>query len=197
MIELLVGISYYQWGALIFGVLYIFFAAKGHKQCWIYLLLSTLLTAREDFYYTSLYFDGILQLFYAALAGMNLWMWKTSGKSTEGGTAQLRISSLDLKRNTGYLLVVVFIALIGLFYFRGNGPSIIIFLDCLKLLLGLMATFFLIYKILDTWYYWVVVNLISFYLFVRTGAPALAFLYFIYLIASIRIFRMWKTTHSK
>ncbi len=186
--DLMIGL---QWTALVFGLFYVGFATYGKRICWFFLLASTLSIAVVDFHHTHLYFDAVLQLFFAVLSIINIGLWrKHSGEDPQNITS-LRISTLDIRRNLAYFLVVLAIAVPTGYFLQWDLLKAYAFLDSVKLLLAIIATFLLIYRILDTWYYWVLVNVMSAYLFYVTGAWPLALLSLIYLAVTLKIFVVW------
>ena len=65
------------------------------------------------------------------------------------------------------------------------------YLDGFTSVLAVFATFLMVYKFVDNWAYWIIIDLICIYLYYTQGAPLLAFLYTIYLILAIVAWRKW------
>ena len=180
-IQTLSSVSPFQWAGLVFGVLYIFFAAFQKNQCWVYSIISTSCIAIEDFVYMKLYFDGALQIFYTLVAFCGLYIWWKGGTQT----SQLRISKLGLSKNLGYIALCIIIALPAGYILGENSDAAYPYLDGLTSILSLVATFLLVYKIVDAWYYWIIVDVVIIYLYYSRGAPLFSLLYLIYLVFAV------------
>ena len=193
MMIALTDISVYQWLGLFFGILYIVFAAFSYNQCWIYAFVSTICIAVEDFIHLKLYFDGALQLFYALMAICGLIIWvKGSGEKRE-----MRITKLSLKTNIGYIAVSVLIAMPAAYLLGENSDAAFPYLDGLTSALSVVATFLMIYKVLDSWRYWIVVNIIILCLYYVRGAPLISVLYLIYTVFAFLGFIKWSKAYNE
>lgn len=181
------SVTIFQWSALIFGVLYLILAGKNKNSCWVFSILSTLSIAIEDFLYLHLYFNGIVQIFYSIISICGLYIWYNGSNNK----TKLRISRLSITNNIGYLLVALVISLPISYLMSINSNASFPFLDGFTCILSIIATFFMVYKIIDTWFYWTLINLICVYLFYSSGAPLISVLFLIYLILAIHGWKKW------
>jgi nicotinamide mononucleotide transporter len=191
--ENLLNISAFQWIGLFAGGLYIYLASIKSGTCWIMSLISTICIALEDFMHTHLYIDGVLQLFYALLALVGLYYWL----SKEDMNASLRVSRLSPDKHIAYFIFVLVVGiplgyLIG-YSFEAAYPVI----NGIIAGFAVIATFLLIYKILDTWYYWMIINLSMIPLYFVVGAPLFSILYFLYLIQAFYGLKTWNYQYKK
>jgi len=185
--DVLSSIGWWQVAGLLFGSIYIIAAAKEYQQCWIYGLFSAMCIVVVDFTETLLYIDGILHILYAALAVLGIWLWK-QGKSKK---KVMKISRISYKGYFGYLLLSVIISVGAGYLLTTQTPANYPYVDAFASTLALFSTFLVIYRVLDVWSYWIIVNLISIYLYFMTGAPCLSLLYVGYLISNINKWRAW------
>jgi nicotinamide mononucleotide transporter len=182
------SISLYQWIGFVFGVLYISFAAYNKNQCWIFSIVSTLAIACEDFFHLRLYFDGFIQIFYTLIAIIGLVTWKAGGKDD----VELRLSTLGINKRIAYFLLVVLLSVPMGYLMQVNTEAAWPYLDGFTSVLAVFATFLMVYKFVDNWAYWIIIDVICVYLYFTQGAPLLAFLYFIYLILAVVAWRKWR-----
>lgn len=186
--DILSTISWWQWGGLSFGLLYIICAARQYQHCWIYGLVSAICIIVVDYTETLLYIDAILHIIYACLAFLGIYLWRQN-KSKE---KTMKISRISIKGYAGYLVLSGIIAGGAGYLLSTQTDANYPYLDAFSSCLALFSTFLVIYRILDVWSYWMIVNLLSIYLYFMTGAPALSLLYIAYLISNIAKWYNWR-----
>lgn len=188
MDSILQDISIYQWLGFTFGVAYLIFTIYDKKQCWICAIVSTVCIAIEDFLHLHLYFNGVVQLFYTLIAICGIIIWLTDG----GREMKIRIFKLSHSKSLAYLLIALCISLPMSYIIQQNSDAAMPYLDGFVAMTAIVATFLMIYKILDAWLFWILVNAISIYLFYQQGAPLIAFLQVLYLMMAVVGYRKWK-----
>ena len=182
------SISYAEWGGFLFGVIYIVVASKEYLHSWIYGLISAVCIVVVDFTETRLYMDGLLHILYAFLAvfGIILWLQK------KGKPKTIRISKISFLSYCGYIMLAALIAMAAGYLLDLQTDAQYPYIDSFTSILAVFATCLVIYRILDVWSYWVVINLTSVYLYWVTGAGLLAVLYIAYLISNVIKWRQWQ-----
>lgn len=172
---------YLEWIGLVFGILYVVSAAKENSICWIFSIISTVCISIEDFIHTKLYFDGILHVFYVIIAILGLYTWRSAGASQK----KLFVSRLRWSRHLVYLFFSITFS-IGLGYIISQSTDAAMpYLDCFTTTISVVGTFLLIYKIIDSWAYFSLSNLIMIYLYYVRGAELFSLLYLVFFIVSI------------
>ncbi len=186
--EYLSTISLWQWGGLFFGLLYIGFAAKHYQHCWAYGLLSAICICVVDFTETRLYMDGVLHILYAGLSILGLYL------CLQGQSKQkiMKISRLSKSGYMSYITLSVIIAIGTGFLLSQQTNANFPYLDGFASTLAVFSTFLVIYRVLDVWFFWLIINIISIYLYWMTDAPALAFLFTIYLASNLYKWKIWR-----
>lgn len=182
------SISVFQWVGFLFGVLYIVYAALNKSQCWLFSIVSTLAIALEDFLHLRLYFDGLIQIFYAIIAVAGLVTWRADSQRN----VALRISSLGLNRRLMYFGLVVILSLPMGYVMELHTNAAWPYLDGFTSVLAVFATFLMVYKFIDSWIYWIIIDIVCIYLYYMQGAPFLALLYFVYLILALKALNKWQ-----
>jgi nicotinamide mononucleotide transporter len=101
-----------------------------------------------------------------------------------------------LKRNTGIILVIVFLFLMTVMYLVLDRltDSPVPFWDSFITTLSVIATWMLARKIFEHWYLWIVVNTASVLLFYTRGLYPTVILYVIYCAMSFVGLNAWKRT---
>ncbi|WP_337101051.1 nicotinamide riboside transporter PnuC [Paenibacillus sp. YIM B09110] len=168
-------------------------------------LLSVWLTAREKiwawpiglvnvacffymFYEVKLYADMALQVFFFILSiyGWVIWLTKRNG-------AKVRPTRRITPRLAGILLVALF-AGTGIWGYALSTytDASIPYPDAFIAMLSLIAQMLLSYKILENWYCWIVVDVLSVGMYLYKDLNMLAFLYAIFLCIAISGLITWK-----
>lgn len=168
-------------------------------------LLSVWLTAREKiwawpiglvnvacffymFYEVKLYADMTLQVFFFILSiyGWIIWLTKRNG-------AKVRPTRRISPRLAGILLVALFAGTgIWGYTLATYTDASIPYPDAFIAMLSLIAQMLLSYKILENWYCWIVVDVLSVGMYLYKGLNMLAFLYAIFLCIAISGLITWK-----
>lgn len=173
--------------AIVFGLLYIFFATRNKAICFIFGAISCSFWAYESFYNLNLKFDGILQAFYVLMSIYGALNWYKGNKNKSSG-----IKKLSVKKNIFYctlgLLASYFSAQIALQYFELNFA----YLDALTTGFSIIATFLLAKRYFENWVYWIFINPIYIYIYIKSGATLFAAMSGLYLIMAIIGFINWK-----
>ncbi len=193
---MITSLSYFQWGGFVFGIIYIIIAAKKYNHSWIYGLMSAVCIVVEDYTQTHLYVDGFLHILYAMMAISGIVLWRKGKPETQ----VIRISKMPWSSYAGYLCISLIIGGALGYLLDNNTDAQYAYLDAFSSTLAVFATFLVIYRILDVWSYWLLINLISIYLYWQTGAILLSLLYVAYLASNIMKWNQWdqdyKTQHT-
>lgn len=168
-------------------------------------LLGVWLTAREKiwawpiglvnvacffymFYEVKLYADMTLQVFFFILSiyGWIVWVTKRNG-------AKVRPTRRISPRFAGILLVALFAGTgIWGYVLATYTDASIPYPDAFIAMLSLIAQMLLSYKILENWYCWIVVDVLSVGMYLYKGLNMLALLYVIFLCIAISGLITWK-----
>ena len=186
MFEVL-GISLFQWGGLIFGLLFIYTSSKSLQQSWIYSLISAVCIGVEDFWFISLFLDGILQIFYVLIAFLGIYIW-ISGPSKD---SKHRIGRLRLSTHLFYLFFMVILTVAAGHLFESSTAAVLPYVSAATTVLSIFSTFLIIYNILDAWAYRILANVLLIYVYYVAGASLFSILFIIYLATSFAGLRKW------
>lgn len=183
--EYLPAWSITDWLAIIAGLIYVYLAARGKTVAWLFGIVSCAIIAVEDFTRLKLYSDGILQLMYITLGIVGLISWKRDA----GPFRVIRFTPWQHVQLFGISLITAFV--LG-YAFRTFTDAAFPWLDAWTTAISLIATWLTIRKVLESWLYWIVADLIYIYLYTQRDAPAFAFLFGIYTILAIYGWFLWK-----
>ena len=178
------SLFYLELTAVSFGLLYLVFIVLKKPIAWFFGILSSLLYL-YIFYKTNLFFQSILQLFYLVLGCYGWWTWKK----------QQQIIPRSWKMSQHLLVISLGIAITLLlgskFYIDGQEMA---YLDAFIAVFCVIATYLTTKIIIENWYYWILLNLLSMILFHYNQLYLTELLFFDNLLLSIFGLIHWKKT---
>jgi nicotinamide mononucleotide transporter len=194
-----------EWLSVITGILYVIFAARQMIICWLFALISSGLFFFLCFT-NQLYIESVLQLFYVVMAVVGWFMWnKKPGVDysdaeiidserigNEGSIIKWSLKSHILNIAISAVLAIV----LGMFfsdYTNQANP----FIDAFTTVFSLAATFMVTQKVLENWLYWIVIDLVSIYLYAGRDLYLSATLYFVFTIIAIVGFAAWQKQYKQ
>jgi len=174
-----------EYAAFLLGVGYVILAARGHVGCWLFGIISSALYIYLN-YQWELYYDATLQLFYVGLGFYGWRQWNATRDES------LRIENLPTAKQ---LLMVLFALPISMLLGYATYTflkSPFTFLDAGITVFSLLATYLTAKKILQSWVWWIVIDLIATGLYIGKSAHITALLYVVYTIAAVYGYIAWK-----
>lgn len=173
--------------SVILGLAYLYFLIKEQIICWIFGILSSLLSILL-FYRTGLYSESILYIYYVLIGVYGFYYWN---KKT-GNNQTFEITELPLK---SYVLFIVLGEVLALSlgytfdnYTDANAP----YLDAHTTVFSFIASFLEIKKYLASWKFWIIINGLTVFLYLDRGLNYYTGLTVIYLIFSFVGYIRWK-----
>ena len=158
--------------AVIFSIIYVVLAAKQNVWCWAAAIISTTLYIYVCFT-AQIYAETGLQCFYLVMAFYGYYNWNKKDQTLE-------ITQWSIKTHLLILtLGAVLIFLTGFFlstYTSAQMPII----DSFTTIFSLFATYMVVKKVLENWLYWIVIDIISVFLYDSRDLHLSAVLFIIY-----------------
>lgn len=178
--------------ATVFWLLSVYYTVKQNILCWPTGVVMVSLYI-YIFYDVKLYSDAILQVIFLFLQFYGWYLWKFWGKQKD----QLHIKTIS---NTWRILISVGIIAvsIGWWYFMSTKTdNALPYADSFVLYMSLVAQLFLSFKILESWVLWILVDILSLWLYYRKGLYVTFWLYFIFLILATLWLLEWMKNIKK
>lgn len=169
--------------AVFFSILYVILASKESILCWGAAVISVSLYIYICFS-AQLYAETGLQIFYLFMAFYGYYNWNNK-------KGDLQISEWNISTH----LLIVFIGglltfLIG-FYFATYTNAKMPIVDSFTTVFSVFATYMVTKKILGNWLYWIVIDLVSSYLYFIRSLEMTALLFIVYTIIAILGYLSW------
>jgi len=172
--------------AVILGVAYVIFAAKESLWAWGFGFFSTLI-------YTILFWEGalvsssFLNLYYMIMAVYGYMLWK-GGSSDEALQISMWENRFTLKVITAGILLSVVVGYLSDTYVGAKHA----YLDAFVMIFSIIATWMLAKKILQTWIFWIVIDIAAVVLYWQSGYYVTIILFSLYVILAFYGYVSWR-----
>jgi nicotinamide mononucleotide transporter len=169
--------------AVIFSLLYVYLAAHQNNLCWLAAVISVSLYIYICFD-AKLYAETILQVFYFLMAIYGFYSWKKNN-------SQLQISTWPIKKH----LFIIFLGTILTFFlgfiFSNYTDAEMPLVDSFTTVFSVFATYMVVKKILSNWLYFIIIDIISTYLYFSRDLHLTSLLFLLYTFIAVAGFIKW------
>jgi nicotinamide mononucleotide transporter len=177
--------------ALISSLLFTWFAAQNKWQAWIFGIFSAVFTALICIN-VRLFSEVTLQGYYLLISIISLRTWMTKNSDDR----VLSIQSMSVIQH----ILVISLGIGGTFlmgkfwqFFEAARP----FLDSFTTSFSLITVWLMSRKYIENWIYWIIIDLISIYLYFDRGLYIMMNLFVLYTILAVYGLVSWKKTMKK
>ena len=170
--------------AVVFSILYVILASKENIYCWLCAAISVSLYIYIC-YNAKLYLETGLQGFYLIMAIYGYLQWNRPKKKIIIGVWSLQRHILIF--GVGIIVSILLGKLFDI-YTDATMPVI----DSLTTIFSLFATYMVTKKILENWIYWIVIDIVSVYLYFSRDLLLTAGLFVAYTIIAFFGYLSWK-----
>lgn len=152
--------------AVLTSIIYVVLAAKGNIWCWPAALISTLIYT-VIFYDVYLWMDSLLQVYYLIMAVYGWYCWTMKDRLTNSTTKSLTISTWPLKQHLSIILLLSGLSLLLGWFMATATPTHFPYLDSATTVFAIFATYLVTQKVLENWLYFIVIDIVSVYLYIE------------------------------
>ncbi len=163
--------------AFVLGVAYLVLAIRESIWCWPSAFISSGIFAGL-FAVSRIYMDAGLQVFYAGMAVYGWWVWRASGPRHEAPL----VSRWPLKHHLLACALVLGLSMTSGWLLATYTNAAYPYVDSLTTFASFWATFLVARKVLENWYYWLVIDAVSIAIYLERGLEFAALLFGVYLI---------------
>ncbi|WP_414573556.1 nicotinamide riboside transporter PnuC [Nostoc sp. CCY 9925] len=189
----LLGTIFYLWSVWLISQKKILTWPVGIVSVLLYMVL---------FYQIRLYSDAIEQVYYLGISIYGWWRWSTP-ESASGKILNVKYSSprtiflaalvtIAISFVMGILMSQIHTILPRLFPDKASFP----YLDALTTIMSFTAMWLMAQKRIESWYYWIVVDIIGIWLYYVKEVKFIALLYVILLLIAINGSISWLKTNA-
>ena len=172
----------------VFSILYILLAVRNNPLCFLFGCIGSGIWAYHSYVNLNLAFDSFLQLVYVLMSFWGLYNWIMGGSTGTGlPVTRLSISLHAILIFTGVLLAVG-IAWLATLIMDLTLP----YLDAFTTSFSIMATFLLVFRKIDNWIYFIVVNTLYLYIYAHTHSYLLMGIMAMYTVLAVVGYKQWQ-----
>jgi nicotinamide mononucleotide transporter len=182
--------------AVVASLLYVVLAAKGSIWCWPAAILSTVLYT-VIFYDVYLWMDSLLQLYYLLMAVYGWFCWhKNNPSNTHTDSNRLLYSQWTLQRHSSIIVLLTLVSLFLGWIMATYTPAHFPYLDSATTVFAVFATYLITQKVVENWLYFIVIDLVSIYLYVEKGLIPTAALFGSFVILAAYGYWQWRKQYK-
>lgn len=180
--------------ATLFGVLCVALTIKRNIWCWPTGLLMVFCYI-FIFYEVKLYSDMALQVVYVFLQIYGWWYWLKGGKSE--GQDKVPIRELTHKSKLNWIAAAAILTACVGTAMNQLTDAALPYWDASTTVLSLLAQWLMGRKVLESWLFWIVVDVLSIGIYLTKGLYLTSGLYFVFLIMATAGWFAWrKSSHE-
>lgn len=166
--------------ANLFNLASVFFANRNSFHTWWTGIIGTILLGIL-FFEVKLYADVILQIFFILTGIWGWWNWLYGGKEK----SELPISRVNLNQLLLFAVLAIVLTIAHGFMLHTLTDASFPFIDSIILVCSIIAQFLLMKRKLESWYFWILVDVIAVPLYAAKELYLTSAVYFIFLILAI------------
>jgi nicotinamide mononucleotide transporter len=197
------AVSHLEFWATVSGAVAVWLSMRENVWSWVVGILNVIL-AFIMFFQIQLYPDVFLQIFFFVTNIIGFYFWKYPKESLANSKNELKITTLDLRQITSLaVLVVICTALMGTFsknlhqFFPNmfSLPSAFPYMDSFTTVASIAATFLLMKKKIEAWSMWLIIDVISTYMYFVKGIKIYSILYLVFCGIALAAALEWRKTY--
>tara|TARA_R110000868_G_scaffold42019_2_gene142566 strand:- start:165 stop:791 length:627 start_codon:yes stop_codon:yes gene_type:complete len=175
-----------EYAAILFSLVYIFLASKGNIWCWLAGFACT-------FFYTFIFIylkidsQVILNIIYMILAVIGWMEWLKPLQPKHGSL----FVHWPLLKHLKFFGLLILLALCLRFVLPNWFNDNYAFIEAWLFVASLLATMLTIYRVIESWLYWIVINFISMGIYWQTEASGILWLYLTSIVLALLGYRNW------
>ena len=182
-----------EYFGVITGLLYLLLEIRQHKAMWVVGFLTSLVYVFV-FFFSKIYADMGLNIYYVAISIYGFWKWAQTDKTADKekpASETILYCHITWPLFGGIALAILSIYRLLYYVLHNFTDSPIPMGDAFTTSVGIVATWMLARRIIEHWIFWVVVNFVSVYLYYLRGLYPTMFLYICYAVLAIVGYITW------
>lgn len=181
--------SLIEWLAVISTLTYVILVSKRLIICWLFAFIGSSLFVYLC-YIGNLYIESLLQLFYVAMAIVGWFNWKKAASNTSA------LRTWKINFHIINILISGLLAFILGFIFDHYTNQANPYMDAFTTCFSLSATYMVTQKIVENWIYWIIIDLVSIFLYAQRDYNLTAVQYGLFTILAVIGYVVWQKEYK-
>ncbi len=184
--------SQWEWLAVILALAYLLLAIRESLWCWPAALISTAIYM-VLFFDVNLYMESILNIYYMVMAvyGWTQWYNKKPNETVKP------IIRWSIKSHLLWIAALLLVVALSTYMLGQHTQQAMPLLDSFTTWFAVFTTYLVAKKVLENWFYWMVINSTSVYIYLTKGFALTTVLLLIYLVLSVYGWLSWKKHYEQ
>ena len=182
-----------EFTAMVLALAYLILIMRENRWGWVCALISTAIYTLI-FWDVSLLMDAGLNVYYMVMA---VYGWAQCNKTQDSRHQPLRVHRWPLQRHGLWIAIIVLATLTSGSLLTKHTQAAWPYLDSFTTWGSVFTTYLVARKVLENWYYWMVLNSVSLFLYIDRELYLTALLIFIYLILSVFGYLAWRKSYEQ
>lgn len=178
--------------AVILAIAYLLLAAREHIACW-YCAFASSAIFTVIFWDVSLLMESALNVFYVVMAVVGWYEWRYGGREHQG----VHIRTLQPWQHAAMALALVLAAAINGWFMASYTQAAWPYLDAFTTWASVLTTFLVVWKVLENWLYWFVIDGLSIFLYIDRGLTLTALLFAAYVVIVVFGYLHWRLLYRQ
>ncbi len=185
------AMSVWEGVAALLAIAYVILAINERIECWYAALGSTMIYT-VLFWNVNLLMESGLQVYYIGMAVYGWFQWRRHSP----GVDKLKIRMLAISTHVWIILGVAVMTLVSGYLLTKNTNAALPYLDSFTTWASVVTTYLVAKKVLENWLYWIVIDVVSIFLYVDRGMLFTAVLFVIYTGMAVIGYWKWRKSFS-
>ncbi len=178
--------------AVVLALLYLILAIRQNILCWLCAAISTLIYVFV-FFEAKLYMESLLNVFYFLMAIYGWYSWSAK----KGYPTGISITVWSLRIHIFTIILIILISIISGYYLTIYSDASCPYLDSMTTFFSIWATYLVALKVLENWWYWLIIDLFSMVIYWSRELEATAILFMVYILLIPFGMASWKRSYNK
>jgi len=161
--------------AVVAALLYLVLAIRQNILCWLFAAVSTAIYIWL-FVVAKLYMESVLNVFYLVMAAYGWAVWR-SGKN-DGSSRPVVV--WPVKTHAIAIVSIVVISAVNGYLLGNYSDAAFPYVDSLTTWSAIWATFLIARKVLENWWYWLLIDIASIFIYRSRDLELTSFLFAVY-----------------
>ncbi|MCL1158187.1 nicotinamide riboside transporter PnuC [Shewanella inventionis] len=185
--------------AVMLALVYLILAMRTNIWCWSAAFISTAIYT-VLFWNVSLLMESVLNIYYMGMAVYGYWLWlhvpPAQQTQQHHVSSHLKITSWSLKTHSIVIAVTSLVSVIVGYAMANYTSAAFPYIDAATTCFAVVTTYLVAKKVLENWLYWVVIDVVSIYLYFQKGLMLTSGLFILYVGMALAGYLMWRKKYQ-